>query len=331
MTADPARPGRIITPPDPAAPGRISTPPDPAAPGRGCPLRYRYRPEDIAAAPQREAEVLYVIGGLYGNLPALAAIEAMAAAERAPVRLHFNGDFHWFDVDDTEFRAISERVLRHDATLGNVEAEFVADDGAAGCGCAYPASVDEDTVDRSNAIHAQLAETAHRHPDLLARLSPLSMFARYRVGDAGVAVVHGDCHSLSGWSFDVDALDDTAPLDAALAATCCEVIASSHTCLPVMRRRPRGVLANNGAAGMANFAGDLRGIITRIATASGPHPALYGTTVGKVCVEALAVDIDQQDWQRRFLADWPPGSPAHASYWQRISRGTAHAIERARP
>jgi hypothetical protein len=44
-------------------------------------MRYRYGPIAIAKAPERTADTLYVIGGLYGNLQALDAIEAMARAE----------------------------------------------------------------------------------------------------------------------------------------------------------------------------------------------------------------------------------------------------------
>ena len=45
-----------------------------SVPGRVCPVRYRYGPAAIARAPERPAETLYLIGGLYGNLPALDAI-----------------------------------------------------------------------------------------------------------------------------------------------------------------------------------------------------------------------------------------------------------------
>ena len=83
----------------------------------------------------------------------------MAGAEAGPVTLCFNGDFNWFNVDDAGFRAINERVLRHDAILGNVEAELDSDSDAAGCGCAYPESVDQCVVERSNRIHARLKRT----------------------------------------------------------------------------------------------------------------------------------------------------------------------------
>ncbi|MEF8793301.1 hypothetical protein [Thiohalorhabdus sp.] len=50
-------------------------------PGRYCPLHYRYRPEHLRRPPELAAEVLYVVGGLYGNLEALTAVRALAARE----------------------------------------------------------------------------------------------------------------------------------------------------------------------------------------------------------------------------------------------------------
>ena len=49
------------------------------APGRACPLSYRYGATALARCREQDADTLYVIGGLYGNRPALAAIEALAA------------------------------------------------------------------------------------------------------------------------------------------------------------------------------------------------------------------------------------------------------------
>ncbi|MFN7643746.1 MAG: hypothetical protein ACK5PW_11820 [Burkholderiales bacterium] len=62
-------------------PAPVAASPADDAPGRVCPLRYRYGPQAIARADTREADTLYVVGGLYGNVPALDAIEAMARAE----------------------------------------------------------------------------------------------------------------------------------------------------------------------------------------------------------------------------------------------------------
>jgi len=302
------------------------------APGRVCPLRYRYGPDAIARAPEQSAEILYVIGGLYGNLPALDAIEAMARAEPGPVTLCFNGDFNWFNVDDAGFRAINERVLRQEAILGNVEAEFGSGSDDAGCGCAYPDRVDQGTVERSNRIHAALKRTAARHPDLLARLAGLPMVARYRVGNTRIGVVHGDAESLAGWRFDVDALDDPAQHDwrvDAFARAGVDVFASTHTCLPATRFFEHGgkkIVANNGAAGMPNASGTRFGILTRIATAPSTHPRLYGEDLLGTRIDALAIHYDDARWRERFLENWPEGSPAWLSYFDRIANGPAQNL-----
>lgn len=302
------------------------------APGRACPIRYRYGAAAIARAPESRTETLYVIGGLYGNLPALDAIETMARAEPGPVTLCFNGDFNWFNVDDAGFRAINERVLRHDAILGNVEAELGADSDDAGCGCAYPDWVDQGTVERSNQIHAALKRTAARHPDLLARLTGLAMIARYRVGGARIGVVHGDAESLAGWRFDAGALDDPEQHDwraDAFAQADVDVFASTHTCLPATRSYDHGatkVIANNGAAGMPNVSNARFGILTRIAATPSPHPRLYGQYLGGTRIDALAIRYDDAEWRKRFLANWPEGSSAWLSYFDRIANGPAHSL-----
>ena len=301
--------------------------------GRVCPLRYRYGPGAIAGAPARRAETLYLIGGLYGNLQALDAIEAMARVEPGPVTLCFNGDFNWFNVDDAGFRAINERVLRHDAILGNVEAELGEDSDAAGCGCAYPDTVAATVVDRSNQIHARLKRTAARHPDLLARLAELQMVARYHVGEARVGVVHGDAESLAGWRFDAAALDDPAEhawRAEAFARAEVDVFASTHTCLPAMRCYDLDglkLVANNGAAGMPNARGTHFGILTRIARTPSPHARLYGHRVQGAQVDALAVRYDDAAWRRSFLDNWQAGSPACLSYCERIAQGPEFRLQ----
>jgi hypothetical protein len=297
------------------------------APGRVCPLRYRYGARAIAAAPERPAETLYVIGGLYGNLQALASIEAMARAEPGPVTLCFNGDFNWFNVDDAGFRAINERVLRHDAIVGNVEAELEGTSAEAGCGCAYPDTVSAAVVERSNQIHARLKHTAARHPDLLERLSELPMVARYRVGPVRVGVVHGDAESLAGWRFDAAALDDPgehAWRAASFAKAQVDVFASTHTCLPATRSFGYdGVkaVANNGAAGMPNARGTQFGMLTRISAIPSPHLQLYSHKLQGVHVDALAIRYDDSAWRQCFLKNWPEGSPAWLSYFERITTG----------
>ena len=85
--------------------------------GRSCPLAYRYQPEALAQPAQLEADILYVVGGLYGNPAALQAVLERADREPGgPPAIVFNGDFHWLDVDPDDFQAISETVLAHHAT-----------------------------------------------------------------------------------------------------------------------------------------------------------------------------------------------------------------------
>jgi hypothetical protein len=302
-----------------------------ASPGRTCPLRYRYGAAAIATLPEQSASTLYVIGGLYGNLPALDAIEDMVRAEPGPVTLCFNGDFNWFNVDDAGFRAVNERVLHHGFIAGNVEAELGAHGGDTGCGCAYPDTVDDAVVERSNLIHARLQATAARHPDILARLEKSALAARWRIGDLRIGVVHGDADSLAGWRFDAARLDDPAERDwqaAAFAAAEVDLFASSHTCLPALRRfKHRGprLIANNGAAGMPNFRGERCGLLTRIGVHASPHEPIDGQRMHGIHVDALAICYDHAAWLASFLANWPEGSPAWLSYFRRIVDGPDYA------
>ncbi|KAA3649452.1 MAG: hypothetical protein DWQ11_19115 [Proteobacteria bacterium] len=306
-----------------------------SAAGRVCPLRYRYGAAAIRTAPERVADTLYVVGGLYGNTAALDALQAMLTAEPGPVTVCFNGDFNWFNVDDAAFAQINNAVLAHDAILGNVEAELQPGEDDAGCGCAYPDTVDAGVVERSNRIHARLKATAARHPDHLAALATLPMFARYRVGTLRVGVVHGDASALAGWDFDVARIDapaHRAALIAAFDAADVDIFASSHTCSPVCRQiAPGKVVINNGAAGMPNFRATRHGIVTRIARRPGPHPAEYGLSQGGHVIEALALHYDATAWQARFLANWPAGSDAHLSYFARIADGPDFALAQAAP
>jgi hypothetical protein len=303
-----------------------------AAPGRICPLRYRYGAAAIGHIEARAAQTLYVIGGLYGNVPALDAIEDMAAAESAAPTLCFNGDFNWFNVADAQFIEINRRVLAHDAIQGNVEAEFDAADDDAGCGCAYPDSVEVGIVERSNLIHARLKATVRRHPELAARISRLPMFARYQVGDCRIGVVHGDADSLAGWQFDVSALDDAAAapwLRSVFSQADADLFASTHTCLPAMRSfaltgvrdGDEGWVVNNGATGMPNFSDDPSGLCTRIARTPSPHETVHEVRVRGAYVAVLRVGFDEARWQSEFLRQWPEGSAAWTSYWSRITRG----------
>lgn len=105
-----------------------------------------------------------------------------------------------------------------------------------------------------------------------------------------------------------------------------DVFASTHTCLPALRAfmnragAPRAVV-NNGAAGMPNFYGELGGLLTRISVWPSPHEAIHGLRLGEVRVDALAVPYDAARWEAAFLANWPVGSDAWRSYFDRIRNG----------
>lgn len=304
-------------------------------PGRTCPVSYRYAPRELDREPQVVAETVYVVGGLYGNVEALAAITALAAREAGPVTLVFNGDFHWFDVADADFAHVTDAVLAHAALRGNVETEIAGDDSGAGCGCAYPADVSDAEVSRSNEILERLRATASRAPALRARLGALPMHLTAQVGAARIGIVHGDAASLAGWGFAHDRLDDPAHrrwVESAFRDARVDVFASTHTCLPAFRRFDGGVVANNGAAGMPNFAGSRCGLLTRISTRAFEGDArLYGLEVAGVIVDALRIAYDHGRWVERFTASWPEGSPAHASYFRRITAGTRFTLDDALP
>ena len=305
--------------------------------GRSCPLAYRYQPEALAQPAQLEADTVYVVGGLYGNPAALQAVLERAADEPdGPATIVFNGDFHWLDLDPEDFEAISQAVLAHRATKGNIEAELAAEESGedAGCGCAYPDYVGDDVVDRSNQIIGRLRATAARFPELVGRLGTLPRYLTASVGGERVGIVHGDPESLAGWRLALETMEPgdpqvrrqvgwrgrpttTAELLDWFGRAEVSVFASTHTGLPYAQAiadgRQRRLVINNGAAGLPAFAGTSYGVMTRLSSDPRlPPDSLYGTAVGALRCDALPVGFDQQRWQQRFVAQWPPGSPATA-------------------
>ena len=127
--------------------------------GRTCPLNYHYGAESLASqADDAQADVLFVIGGLYGNLEALQAIEQRVSedanyftSERQHKMLSkkfndkfsqpkrtlavFNGDFNFFNARSRDWEVVNDRIMQREknssdlrfadylATLGNVEVE----------------------------------------------------------------------------------------------------------------------------------------------------------------------------------------------------------------
>jgi hypothetical protein len=308
--------------------------------GRACPVSYRYSPEIFDRSPQSRVHTAYVIGGLYGNREALDTILAMAQRERGgDILLIFNGDFHWLDVLGDDLAYINETVLRHVAIRGNVEAELATEESDAGCGCAYPDYVDGAVVTRSNAIMARLRATAMAFPELRRRLQDLAMTLCIEVGSERIAILHGDPESLAGWNFAVEAMppDGTTSVRRIhdyFRKAGARVFACTHTGLPYAQRfgvdGRAHLVVNNGSAGMPNFAGTRFGVITRISADQRiPEASLYGCELDGLRVDALPVHYDHEAWLRRFLRDWPEGSPAHLSYYFRLINGPEFSLGQA--
>lgn len=313
-------------------------------PGQSCPADFQYAPSVFRREPCLVADLVYVVGGLYGNLDALHEILRMAEAEAEAgprVTLVFNGDHNWFDVDAASFREINEAALACTAIRGNVEAELARPTDA-GCGCDYPDYVNAQYVARSNAIMARLQRTASEFPALREALAALPMTRTIAVGGERIGIVHGDAERLSGWAFAAErlspigrccsgdeptaALTPQETLERVFREADVTAFASTHTCLAHARDftvdgRARLVI-NNGAAGLPNFANTSFGLVTRIAADPAvPKASLYGMRIGGARFDAIPVRFDQPAWIGRFLANWPPGSPACEAYFQRIVSG----------
>jgi hypothetical protein len=296
-------------------------------PGRGCPIAYRYGARSLAAPATLHADTLWIAGGLYGNPQALERLLELYEEDKGDKALVFNGDFHWFDVAREDFLRVNRAVLAHRATRGNVETELASPGADAGCGCGYPEWVGDAEVERSNRIIERLRATASREPAVLRTLAVLPMHLVAEIGGERVAVVHGDADSLAGWGFSQERLATSTGIVAAqavLAEAGARIIASSHTCLPVLQAFDDGrAVVNNGAAGMPNFSGTRFGLATRISVRPRAG-ALYAMRAGTLEIEARPIAYDHEAWRARFLASWPEGSDAHASYFSRISNGPSY-------
>ncbi len=306
--------------------------------GRSCPLAYRYDPGALAENPTLVSEdVLYVIGGLYGNPYALDEIEEMALAEERQghrVKLVFNGDFNWFNASDPLFRDINNRVLDHTVSLGNVDYELANPSPGAGCGCAYPAFVDQGVVERSNRMMERLQAIAGEHPDILKRLSLLPRYRCLIFGGLKVLVLHGDPESLAGWglAYESFAAGNEEQLADWFRASGVDLIVSTHTCLPVLWKGTVDgracALANNGAAGMGNLVSDPRGLITRIGFTSPVAEPVAGIESQGLNVTLMPVAYQLQAWLQTFDRLWSPASAAAISYRDRLVSGTSLMPER---
>ena len=158
-----------------------------------------------------------------------------------------------------------------------------------------------------------------------------------RVGAARIGIVHGDAASLAGWGFAHERLDYPGHrrwIASAFREARVDVFASSHTCLPALRRfetarRAGGRQQRRGRhAQLRRHA--LRPPHAHLDAAAAPGPCTASRSAG-VHVQAVPIDYDAERWRLRFLAQWPAGSPAHASYFRRIIEGPRLALAEAAP
>lgn len=317
--------------------------------GRACPLSYRYRPEDLAGPARLHCSTLFVVGCLYGNTAALHAVVERAAVDEATVV--FNGDFHWLDIDPVDFHLVADTVADHHAILGNVEAELLSEDDN-GCGCAYPDYIDDATVELSNTIASVLGRTAAGAPESLDMLRGLPHFVVVEVAGTRVGVLHGDPESLAGWRL---ALEAAEPVDPAvrgvgawpgiptsavdvsdwMARAHVAVFACTHTGLPFAQDYDlaggrRGLVINNGRAGMPNFTGTTAGVMTRLSEDPAPcDDSLYGASLDLLRVDAVPIHYDTERWEHQFLTAWPLGTAGHTAYNDLRTRGPALTVDQA--
>ena len=81
---------------------------------------------------------------------------------------------------------------------------------------------------------------------------------------------------------------------------------------------------------MPNFAGQRYGLISRIGSTPCPHlDPVYGARHGPLYIDALPVHYDHNKWLQGFLANWPSGSAAHTSYFERLNHGPAYGVKQA--
>lgn len=300
--------------------------------GRVCPVDYRLASDAFAGDPEVACDVLYVVGGLYGNPFALDAVDRLVAAEQGDVRVVLNGDMHWFDKTAENFAALERRASRYLPLVGNVEAELRRQvDVGVGCGCAYPDCTGDDAVSRSNRIHRKLSEAVNAHPELKELLAGRPATCTVGVAGRKVAVTHGDEQLIGGWACSRESLQDVLrqdELDRWMAANDVDVLACTHTCAPAALSLARGLVVNNGAAGLPNFFGQHFGLAVRVAAA--PHPdALFGAERDGLFVEAVPLRYDHDAYLAWFDELWPAASPAAVSYRGRIVDGADDRLDDA--
>lgn len=294
--------------------------------GRNCSLEYILQKDWTKKSKKLEEEVIYIVGGLYGNRYALEIINKMAQDENAKVV--FNGDMHWFDVEKEDFLKIEELSKNSIKLLGNVEFELLNNTSSLGCGCNYPEDVSDGVVERSNIIHNMMKENI-KGDQILNDIKKRSKTLVLDFFDKKIAITHGDEKSMSGWGCSNDNLkleSRKQELDNWFKENDIDILATTHTCSPVIYDNGRNIVINNGAAGMANIQDQTFGLFTRIAR-SKHEKAIISQEIGELFVELVKVDFDIEKFKLWFGKIWRDDSPASISYKNRIINGTSLTIE----
>ena len=294
--------------------------------GRNCSLEYILQKNWAADVKMIESDVIYIVGGLYGNRYALEIINKMAQDENA--KIVFNGDMHWFDVKKEDFLRIEELSKEGIKLLGNVEFELLNNTSSLGCGCNYPEDVSDGVVERSNIIHNIMKENI-KGDQILNDVKERSKTLVLDFFGKKIAITHGDEKSMSGWECSNDNLKLEArkkEIDNWFKETNIDILATTHTCLPVVYNNGRNIVINNGAAGMANIQGQTFGLFTRIAR-SKHEKSIISQEIGGLFVELVKIDFDIEKFKFWFERTWSEGSSASISYKNRIINGTSLAIE----
>jgi hypothetical protein len=181
-------------------------------PGRSCPIGYRYRPEDLAGPAGFGCRCLFVVGGLYGDVAALHAVQVRAEREPVLPEVVFNGISTTSTPIPTRSRPsppACRRIGRAWATSSTPSQRMPSarSGSEVGCGCDYPAYVDDGVVACSNATVATLHTTAGDFPEHRAWLARLPRYLTVQVGERRVGIVHGDPESLAGWGLALEAME----------------------------------------------------------------------------------------------------------------------------
>ncbi len=297
--------------------------------GRACPVDYRIPEDAFKGNPDIECDILYVAGGLYGNPFAADAIDSLVETEherdpKANVKVVLNGDIHWFDKTAENFTDIEHRIESYIPLVGNVEAELRRqDDIGVGCGCAYPECTSDDAVARSNRIHKMLSFALDSNPELKSSLEKRPSTLVARVSGRRVGITHGDEKLLGGWDNSRERLQDILrqdEVDTFMQNCDLDVFTTTHTCAPAAIRLARGVVINNGAAGLPNFTGESFGLCVRIAT-NPREDSLFEYELNGLYIQAIPVRYDHASFVKWFDGLWSPTSAAAISYRSRILNG----------